>query len=624
MRARPAFLDARPGPSLLEVRGLRVAFPSADDRETVAVEDLSFVVQPGETLAIVGESGSGKSVTAKSIMRLVDFMGGELRAGEILFSPQGDSPVDLASLDQLQLRRIRGKAISLVFQEPMTSLNPVLRIGDQIAEALILHEGLSHQQAAVRTLEALKQVRIPEGERRARQYPHELSGGMRQRVMIAIALACRPALLIADEPTTALDVTIQAEVLALIKALQSEIGMAVLFITHDMAVVAEIADRVLVMRHGRKVEEGRVDQIFHAPRHPYTRALLAAVPQLGSMRGKTEPAHFDVPAAVDAGQGSADTPPPSTPVGSHYPRHVPILEVEGLTVRFPIKKGLLQRVVANVHAVENVSFKLFPGETLSLVGESGSGKSTTARSILKLIEPTAGDIIIRGRNVSHHSPLTMRGQRRHIQMVFQDPFASLNPRMTVEEIVGEPFVIHNGVAKSEIRDRVVALLRRVGLGPRDCRRYPFEFSGGQRQRVCIARALALNPSIIVADEPVSALDVSIRAQVLNLMMELQDELGLAYLFISHDMAVVERVSHRIAVMYLGEIVEIGPREAIISYPQHPYTRKLIDAVPIADPSRRRKRELTAEEISSTIRPLDHLHQRKPWNEVAPGHFVLAH
>jgi glutathione transport system ATP-binding protein len=615
-------LDPQLPPSLeastvLSVRGLRVAFPSIDGN-LIAVEDVSFDVAAGETLAIVGESGSGKSVTAKSVMRLVDFMGGRIDAGQILLRREGGAPIDLVGASEHTLRRIRGKAVSLVFQEPMTSLNPVLTIGDQIKEAIRLHERCNEREIQRRALTALEQVRIPEAEKRLKQYPHELSGGMRQRVMIAMALACRPALLIADEPTTALDVTIQAEILELIKTLQREIGMAVLFITHDMGVVAEIADRVMVMRHGRKVEENSVEEIFRDPQHPYTQALLAAVPRLGSMKGRPSPERF----AVLSGAS-----PPANTASTGFIRRAdnqplrPVLEVDRLTVRFPVRKGLLQRTIANVHAVEEVSFKLYPGETLSLVGESGSGKSTTGRSILKLVEPTDGDIIIKGRNITNYPPRLMQPVRSEIQMVFQDPFASLNPRMMVEDIVAEPLRIEGKLDRAAIRRRVAVLLDRVGLGAQHLTRYPFEFSGGQRQRICIARALALNPSIIVADEAVSALDVSIRAQVINLLMELQEELGISYLFISHDIAVVEWVSHRVAVMYLGEIVEIGPREAIISNPQHPYTQKLLASVPVADPRERRARRTAASEIPSAMRPVGYMPEKKSMKLVGRHHLV---
>ena len=405
--------------------------------------------------------------------------------------------------------------------------------------------------------------------------------------------------------------------------------MAVLFITHDMGVVAEIADRVIVMRNGRKIEDGPVRQIFHEPRHSYTRALLSAVPRLGSMAGKARPERFDGVQPIDQdtpGSSDAESNAARQADAAHDPAYDgnPILEVMDLTVRFPVRKGLMRRIVANVHAVENVSFKLYPGETLSIVGESGSGKSTTGRAILRLVEATSGDIVLRGRNITNHTPAVMRDARRHIQMVFQDPFASLNPRMTVEELVGEPFQIHEKLDAAQIRRRVTGLLERVGLGAQHLARYPFEFSGGQRQRICIARALALNPSIIIADEAVSALDVSIRAQVINLMMDLQKELGLAYLFISHDIAVVERISHRIAVMYLGEIVEMGSREDILANPRHPYTRKLISAVPIADPDRRVVRRLEGGDIPSAVHPRGYEPVLRPLEEVAQGHYVLPH
>ena len=603
---------------VLSVRNLTVSFTSVDGTVRV-VEDVSFEVAPGEMLAVVGESGSGKSVTAKSIMRLIDYMGGRIESGEITLRPNGEEAINITTSPEPVLRRIRGKVVSLIFQEPMTSLNPVLTIGEQIGESIRLHEKCSSREVVARSLEALRQVRIPEAEKRLKQYPHELSGGMRQRVMIAIALACKPSLLIADEPTTALDVTIQAEILTLIKILQRETGMSVLFITHDMGVVAEIADRVMVMRHGRKVEEGPVETIFATPCHAYTRALLSAVPKLGSMRGKASPEPFGLATAADAVRHAS---PGQKPIRERLPAHgSPVLEVDGLTVRFPIYKGFFKKVVANVHAVENVSFKLYPGETLALVGESGSGKSTTGRAILKLTEADAGDIIINGTNITGYSQNLMRPVRSNVQMVFQDPFASLNPRMTVAQLIAEPLHIQGKLDGAAIAARVAHLLERVELPLSSLKRYAFEFSGGQRQRICIARALALNPAIIIADEAVSALDVSIRAQVLNLMMELQKELGLSYLFISHDMAVVERVSHRVAVMFLGEIVEIGPRDAIISNPVHPYTRRLIASVPIADPRQRRDRQLSTTEIMSAVRPVGFRREQAEMLQVADGHFV---
>ena len=626
----PLGLDGRPATetagAVLAIRNLRTVFPTIDG-DVVAIDDVSFDIGPGETVAVVGESGSGKSVTAKSILRLTDYQGGEVRTGSILYAPATGPALDLARMPLGELRQVRGNAISMIFQEPLTSLNPVLRIGDQIAEAIILHQNKSRKQALAQALEALKLVRIPDAERRLVQYPHELSGGMRQRVMIAMALACRPRLLIADEPTTALDVTIQAQILSLIRHLQQEIGMSVMFITHDMGVVAEIADRVVVLWQGKKVEDAPVADIFERPQHPYTKMLLAAVPRLGSMKGKTAPEPFP---ALDIDGQSTVQATARRDIGEAAARHSSlrpgqaVLETVGLTTRFPIRKGILQRVVGSVHAVENVSIKLFPEETLALVGESGCGKSTLGRTVMRLVDPVAGDVIVHGINITGQTHGQMQAARRHIQMVFQDPYASLNPRMTVEEIVGEPMLIHDRAGAEERRTRASLLLERVGLARVHLDRYPHEFSGGQRQRICIARALALNPSIIIADEAVSALDVSIRAQVVNLLMELQRDFGISYLFISHDMAMVERVSHRIAVMYLGEIVEIGPREAITSTPQHPYTKRLLEAVPIADPRQRRQRQLVTDEIPSPVKPLGFTPDIKPMVEIAPGHLVQAH
>ena len=467
----------------------------------------------------------------------------------------------------------------------------------------------------------LEQVRIPEAAQVLSRHPHQLSGGMRQRVMIAMALSCKPRLLIADEPTTALDVTIQAQILALIRLLQEEMHMAVVFITHDMGVVAEVADRVLVMYRGEIVEGGAAIQIFDAPTNPYTRALLAAVPRLGSMRGSDSPARFPLPSTAPF-TGAA--PPAQLPLRAPA-IGAPLLKVRGLTTRFAVRSGFFGRVRRRVHAVEQISFDLAAGETLALVGESGCGKSTTGRSLLRLVDIDAGSIEFGGRDIAKIPADAMRPLRREIQMVFQDPFASLDPRLTVGFSVAEPLYVH-GVAKgTAAADRVAWLLEHVGLSPDAALRYPHEFSGGQRQRIAIARALALQPKLIVADEAVSALDVSIRAQIVNLLLDLQAEFALAYLFISHDMAVVERVSHRVAVMYLGQIVEIGPRRAIFDDPQHPYTRKLLAAVPVADPTRRRrKRELSSDEVPSPIRALGDEPVVAPLREVGPGHFVATH
>ncbi len=628
-----ASADATP---LLEVGHLSIEFRSTE-RVVSAVRDVSFRVGRGETVAIVGESGSGKSVTALSLMRLVELGGGTITSGRMDFARADGSRTDLAQASAHTMRSIRGAEMAMIFQEPMTSLNPVFTVGEQIAESIRLHQGASAAAANREALRMLDQVRIPEAAQVLGRYPHQLSGGMRQRVMIAMALSCKPRLLIADEPTTALDVTIQAQILALIRLLQDEMRMSVIFITHDMGVVAEVADRVMVMYRGEMVEQGSADRIFHAPTHPYTRALLAAVPRLGAMRGSDAPARFPLPVergatsdgkaaaeplATTHAQGSgAGASPPLSPATSGEP----LLRVRGLKTRFPLRSGLFGRVRRSVHAVEQVSFDIGAGETLALVGESGCGKSTTGRSLLRLVDIEAGSIEFNGRDIARLPSGEVRSLRREIQMVFQDPYASLDPRLTVGFSVAEPLYVH-GVAKGrEAEDRVAELLGHVGLPADAANRYPHEFSGGQRQRVAIARALALQPKIIVADEAVSALDVSIRAQIVNLLLDLQTEFGLSYLFISHDMAVVERISHRVAVMYLGQIVEIGPRRAVFEDPQHPYTRKLLAAVPVADPARRHgKRELSSEEIPSPIRAIGDEPVVLPLEEVSPGHYVAKH
>jgi peptide/nickel transport system ATP-binding protein len=595
---------------VLSVRNLRTAF-RVDGVWTTVVNGISFDIGPRETVAIVGESGSGKSVTALSVMRLLPAANSRVD-GEILFDGR-----NLLELPEEEMRKVRGNRISMIFQEPMTSLNPVLTLGFQITEALVYHRDLDRAQAQAETLRILERVRIPSARSRLHEYPHRLSGGMRQRVMIAMALACKPRLLIADEPTTALDVTIQAEIIELVKLLQDEEGMSVAFITHDMGVVAEIADRTVVMHNGNAVEQSPTAELFAAPREPYPRALLAAVPRLGSMKGRPNPQRFPV---VDplTGERESQSDAPST-VSER-----PVLEVANLVTRFDIHAGVFGRVSARVFAVENVSFSLRAGETLALVGESGCGKSTTARSILRLVEPTAGTVLFEGEDVRALDGKGLRAARRRMQMIFQDPFASLNPRKTVGGAIAEPMVVHGLFDRAAARDRVHELLRKVGLSPDMASRFPHEFSGGQRQRLCIARALALAPKLLVADEAVSALDVSIKAQVINLMMDLQAEMGLAYLFISHDIAVVERVSHRIAVMYLGEIVEIGPRAAIIEDPRHPYTKRLMAAVPVPDAGRRKaRRGLSTTEIPSPVHEPDYMAPPRVYREVAPGHVVQA-
>jgi glutathione transport system ATP-binding protein len=599
---------------VLAVRDLAVSFTTTE-RVVAAVRGLSFEVAPRETIAIVGESGSGKSVSALSVMRLVEHGGGRIDRGSIDFVRADGSRLDLVRADTATMREIRGGEIAMIFQEPMTSLNPVYTVGEQIAEAVRLHQHRDRPTAAAEALRMLEQVRMPEARHVLDRYPHQLSGGMRQRVMIAMALSCRPRVLIADEPTTALDVTIQAQILGLIRLLQEELGMAVVFITHDMGVVAEVADRVVVMWQGEEVEEGTATQIFAAPRHPYTQALLAAVPRLHSMQGTDAPRRFPV---FEAGAAAA-----APPLASARPDAAqPLLRVRGLTTRFDLRSGLLQRVRRRVHAVERIDFDLMPGETLALVGESGCGKSTTGRSLLRLVDVTAGSIEYRGHDLARLSPAAMRPFRRDIQMIFQDPFASLDPRLTVGFSIAEPLYVHGVATGRAAQDRVAALLLHVGLSPDHAKRYPHEFSGGQRQRIAIARALALDPKIIIADEAVSALDVSIRAQIVNLLLDLQQELGVSYLFISHDMAVVERVSHRVAVMYLGRIVEIGPRRAVFESPQHPYTQALLAAVPVADPGRRPpRRELSSAEIPSPIRAVGDEPPPLVLTEVGPGHYV---
>jgi peptide/nickel transport system ATP-binding protein len=597
---------------ILSIKNLVASFRIGGQWQPV-VKGISFDIAPKETLAVVGESGSGKSVTALSIMQL---------------APSGSSKVEgsikldgteLLSLSEREMRQVRGNEIAMIFQEPMTSLNPVLTIGFQIAETLILHRSLSRAAAEAETIRLLEKVRIPAAKSRFHEYPHRFSGGMRQRVMIAMALACKPKLLIADEPSTALDVTIQAQILELIKQLQEEEGMSVLFITHDMGVVAEIADRTVVMYNGDAVETGATTDIFARPNHPYTRSLLSAVPKLGSMTGRERPMRFPV---VNRKTGETDVPTEVPDTVNRSER--PVLEVGNLTTRFDLRSGAFGRVSGRVHAVENVSFSVRAGETLALVGESGCGKSTTGRSVMRLLEPLAGSVLLDGVDVLKLRRSALHEQRKRMQMIFQDPFAALDPRMDIGSAIAEPLLVNKLASRAQARDKVDDLLQRVGLQPGMACRFPHEFSGGQRQRICIARALAVEPRLIVADESVSALDVSVKAQVVNLMLDLQVSMGLAYLFISHDMSVVERVSHRVAVMYLGEIVEAGPREAIFGNPQHPYTRRLLAAVPIADPTRRhRKQPIVSDELRSPVRPAAYVAPARLYRTVSPGHTVMV-
>ncbi len=541
--------------ALLTVEDLRVAFDTQSGR-VQAVDGVCFDLEPGEVLAIVGESGSGKSVTAQTILGLSRSANARIE-GSVKLADE-----ELIGADDEALRRVRGARIAMVFQDPMTSFNPVYKIGWQIAEAIRAHRrGVGKSEARERTIELLASVGIPEPARRLDDYPHQFSGGMRQRAMIAMALALEPEILIADEPTTALDVTVQAEILSLLEQLNRERGLATILITHDLGVVAEVADRVLVMHEGVIVERGSLDEIFYAPGDPYTRKLLDAVVRL-------------------------DQAPPLR-VGREGE---PLLEVSDLIKHFPVKRGLLfDREVDRVRAVDGVSLSVREGETLGLVGESGSGKSTLSRTILQLLAPTSGSVRFEGREIGGLSRREMRPLRRQMQMVFQDPYASLNPRRRIGQIVAEPLRLQGEASGAELRRQVQGLLDRVGLSAEHYDRFPHEFSGGQRQRIGIARALALQPKLIIADEPVSALDVSIRAQILDLLSELQSEFGLTYVFVAHDIGVVRHVSDRIAVMYKGKIVEEGPADVVCERPEDAYTKQLLAAVPIPDPREARLR-----------------------------------
>lgn len=551
---------------VLAVHNLRTELLTGEQWKTI-VHPLSFTILPGETLALVGESGSGKSVTANSLLQLLPRSQCRI-SGEVLFQDR-----DLLTLTARQMQAIRGNRIGMIFQEPMSSLNPVLTIGTQITEVLQKHRHMDSAAARAEAIRLLDRVQISTAAARLNDYPLHFSGGMRQRVVIAIALACQPALLIADEPTTALDVTVQAEILQLIKSLQREENMAALFITHDMGVVAEVADKTLVMYQGREVESASTRVLFRQPQQDYTKKLLDSVPRLGDMTGIPVPQPFHSDRRVD------DTT---------VQRGEPALAVNRLCQRFPIRQGWLRRITAQIHAVEQVSFQLQPGETLGLVGESGCGKSTLARTLIRLTEASAGEVMLNNENLLTAERQKLDVMRRKIQLIFQDPWESLNPRLRVGDALAEPMLHHGLIPPSQRHQAVAELLESVGLEASMAERFSHQFSGGQRQRICIARALAVQPQVIIADESVSALDVTVRAEIINLLMELQRKRGISILFISHDMAVVERISHRVAVMYQGKIVEIGSRQAIFETPAHPYTRHLLSAVPIPDPEHTRK------------------------------------
>ncbi|HEU5475929.1 MAG TPA: ABC transporter ATP-binding protein [Actinophytocola sp.] len=676
------------------MRNLKTHF-LADEGTTRAVDGVSFDVSAGKTLGVVGETGCGKSITARSLLGIVS-PPGKIIEGEILLR-RDEGWVDLAKLptNGPQLRQVRGGDIGLVFQEPMSSFSPVHTIGNQITEAVRLHTGLPKQQAEQRTLELLKMVGIPRPQGVTNEFSWQLSGGLRQRAMIAMALAGEPRLLIADEPTTALDVTTQAQILELIRGLQRQTDMAIMLITHDLGVIAEMADEVLVIYLGRVVEKGPVEQIFAAPRHPYTRALLASIPGVHTTARGTLPTisgsiphPFNRPAGCafhtrcrhslmdvcDALEPATEEVSPGHEVTCHlYDNTIPgaiplpivelhtpepvvtdipdrtrlelpkLLEVRKLTKFFPIRGGMLGRVRARVRAVDEVTFDLREGETLALVGESGSGKTTTARAILRALDPDSGQILFRKSDdsmvdLAKLSRKQVRPLRSELQMIFQDPYSSLNPRMTVLDIIAEPLLVNRVGTKSERVDRVAELLKLVGLRHEYMRRFPHAFSGGQRQRIGIARALALNPRLVVADEPVSALDVSVRAQILNLLMELQDRLGLTYLFVSHDLSVVKHISDRIAVMYVGQVVELGGRDELLSNPRHPYTSTLLAAVPRPDPTARMTFTPPRGEVADPTNPPSgcYFHPRCPfavdvcrterpvWQEVSPGRRVRCH
>ncbi len=571
----------------MRVEGLSVLFPG-ESGPLYAIDDISFEVRRGETLGIVGESGSGKSMTALSLMQLLPATG-RMISGSIRFMPETDNSVDLARLDDREMRPYRGRELGMIFQEPMSSLNPVFRCGPQVDEVTRIHLRYSREKARAHTLDLFRKVQLPDPERMYRAFPHQLSGGQKQRVMIAMAMAAGPKILIADEPTTALDVTVQKAILDLMAGLRKETGAAVIFITHDLGVVAEIADRVLVMYRGKIVEKGSVKEIFSNPRHPYTQGLLACRPPLDKRlrrlptvedflkKDKEEPGIDNVKTVLSRVEVSREE---SRKRREELLKKPPLLRVEGLKTWFPRKKNILGRTLSWVKAVDDVSLKLFPGETLGLVGESGSGKTTLGRSILRLQTHTAGTVHYGDKNIFELSEEEMRKMRTRMQIIFQDPYSSLNPRMSIGQAISEPMAVHHIVNdKRKRKERCIELLERVGMKAEHYHRYPHEFSGGQRQRVCIARALSVNPEFIVCDESVSALDVSVQARVLNLLLELREEFGLSYLFISHDLSVVRFMSDRIAVMKNGKIVECGAADEIYEHPEHAYTQELIAAIP---------------------------------------------
>jgi peptide/nickel transport system ATP-binding protein len=562
---------------LLQIKNLRVEFKT-DNGIQKAVDDISFSLKKGEILGIVGESGSGKSVTSLAIMQLISCPPGKIASGEIIYNINEDAQLDLLKQNEKQMREWRGNEIAMIFQEPMTSLNPVMKCGKQVMEAILLHQNINKKEAKAKTIHLFNEVLLPKPEEIFNRYPYELSGGQKQRVMIAMAISCNPSLLIADEPTTALDVTVQKTILELLKSLQQKYGMSIIFITHDLGVVAEIADNVAVMYKGKIVEQGDANAIFKHPQHPYTQGLLACRPKLDvrlaflpTVNDFMNPTHFKSIEITSTERANNQN--------IIYSQN-PILQVKNITVDFPTKKSWMGKVTENFRAVNNISFEVYEGETLGLVGESGCGKTTLGRSILRLIEASSGQIIYKGKVLSLLKTVEMRAFRQKLQIIFQDPYSSLNPRISIGSAILEPMKVHNILDSDKARkNRVIELLERVNMSENQFNRYPHEFSGGQRQRICIARALALNPELIICDESVSALDVSVQAQVLNLLNELKLDFKFTYVFISHDLSVVKFMSDRMIVMKNGEIVEMGEADSIYRHPSSAYTRKLIEAIP---------------------------------------------